>query len=125
MIDRKILLVEDDALLRKAFKIALARAGLEVVEAATVAEARAVIAAGPVVAVITDMGLADGGGADVLAAVRASASAWAPVVVVAGRASSEREALVAAGFDDFLPKPVKMSELTAACERAFQRSAAK
>jgi len=80
---KRLLLVEDEALIALDTEHFLREAGFAVVATVDRAEdAAAVLAAGPVDLVITDMGLADGGsGLDV---VRGAGEAGVPVLIVTG-----------------------------------------
>ena len=89
---RRVLLVEDDASLRESLARLLTAPGVDVVPAASQAQALQALAAGPFDCVVTDLGLPDGSGAarlDQLAS--ASAGVLPPVIVHTGRTLSRGE----------------------------------
>lgn len=104
-----ILLVEDDPLLRDAFRMLLEDAGYRILEAASVAEAMASIEAERPALVLLDLGLPDGSGLDVARRLREQRETRAiPVVAMTGRVGpEEREACLEAGCIEYLPKPVE------------------
>mgnify|MGYP000029440537 FL=1 len=110
---RTILLVEDDPLLRDAFRLLLEDAGYHVVEAGTAAEALAAAADARPALVVLDLGLPDRPGLEVARELRQSAAtAHVPVVALTGRASAaERRACLEAGCTAHLAKPVDPREL--------------
>ena len=110
---RVALLVEDDADFRQSLAVLIGREGFETREAATLAEARAMLAASTVDIVFADLGLPDGNGLELLDA-GPSAPSRPDVVVITGNASVE--SVVTAmrqGALDFLGKPVDRSRLRA------------
>ncbi len=104
----KILLVEDDDLLREAYRILLEDVGYEVREAGTAAEALNAVASDPPSLVLLDLGLPDRPGLDVARELRSTPDAHAtPVVALTGRVGAEeRRACLAAGCSVYIPKPV-------------------
>jgi len=109
-----VLVVEDEAGAREALVELVKELGYEASAAGSVAEAgEAFSRKGPDVC-ITDLGLPDGDGLDVVRAARASGRDCA-VLVLTGRGSI-RAAVDAmkAGAHDFLLKPVKTAQLAAA-----------
>lgn len=112
-LDRTILLVEDDELLRDAFKLLLEDAGYQVIEAGTAAQALALTQERLPALVVLDLGLPDRPGLDVVRTLKANPELREiPVVALTGRAggSAERECLDA-GCDRFLTKPVLPADL--------------
>jgi two-component system KDP operon response regulator KdpE len=116
----RVLVVEDEPALQELLVRTLAPRGLDVVLAATLAEGlRAVQAARPAV-IVLDLGLPDGDGMELLAAVRARAST--PVFVVSARdRDDDRTAALEAGADDYVLKPYDVAELAARVQRATSR----
>ena len=112
-LDPTILIVEDDDLLRDAFKILLEDAGYQVLDAGTAESALAMAGERFPALVILDLGLPDRPGLDVVRALRDDpALRHTPVIALTGRvgAEEERECLDA-GCDRFLPKPVAPADL--------------
>jgi DNA-binding response OmpR family regulator len=108
-----ILLVEDDALLRHAFRLLLEDAGYEVHEAGTAAQAIDEAAARRPTLVLLDLGLPDRPGLEV---ARHSTSqpetAGVRVVALTGRVGAgERDACFEAGCTHFFTKPIEPREL--------------
>jgi two-component system response regulator PilR (NtrC family) len=116
----RILVVDDEADLRELLEITLLKMGLDVDSAATVREARAMLAANPYALVLTDMRLPDGLGLELVREVAASHRST-PIAVITAYGSAEN-AVVAlkAGAFDYVSKPVVLDEL-----RTMVRSALK
>jgi len=115
----RILHVDDDELNRALVRTALARSPepllhtARLIEAADLAHARAILAAGPVDVVLLDMWLPDGSGL-ALAAERKDAGAGGPPIFVAltGHAGpQQRGAALAAGCTAVLSKPYPVASL--------------
>ena len=116
-----IVLVEDEAPNRALARAVLARAdhaavrSARLVEATTLAEARAALAHEPVDVVVLDVRLPDGTGLDLAREIRSRAGAGRPRVLIlsASVLPTERAAALEAGADDFLPKPYRAGDLVA------------
>jgi DNA-binding response OmpR family regulator len=108
-----ILLVEDDPLLRHAFRLLLEDAGYGVREAGTAGEAIESAAVHVPDLVILDLGLPDRSGLDVARELsRGEATRKAAIVALTGRVGPEQErACIEAGCTDYLAKPVEPREL--------------
>jgi CheY-like chemotaxis protein len=111
--DRTILIVEDDELLRDAFKILLEDAGYQVLEAGTAKAAIEVAEERVPALVMLDMGLPDRPGIEVVRAMRRDPDLRdTPVIALTGRVGTEeRRACLEAGCDRYLSKPVAPSDL--------------
>ncbi|MES2888834.1 MAG: response regulator [Pseudomonadota bacterium] len=108
----KVLLVEDDRELRATLRESLRVEGYEVAAAASLADAHALLANGEVDIVLLDLGLPDGDGETLLAALRRGRST--PVIVISARETDDPKIrLLDAGADDFLVKPFSLGELLA------------
>ena len=105
----RILLVEDDSLLREAFRLLLEDVGYEVHEAGTAAEALRACAARPPALVLLDLGLPDRPGLDVARELRRSPETrHTPVFALTGRVGAdERRACLDAGCSAYLAKPIE------------------
>ena len=106
---RSILLVEDDALLRQAFRMLLEDAGYAVLEAGTARDALAHARTKLPSIVLLDLGLPDRSGLEVASELRADAkTADIPVVALTGRVgAAEKRACLDAGCVAYLAKPVE------------------
>lgn len=107
-----VLLVEDDRLLRQAFRILLEDAGYRVREAGSGGEALEAAEEGPA-AIVLDLGLPDQPGLDVCRALREHpATRNAVIIALTGRAgAAERRACLEAGCTLYFAKPVEPREL--------------
>ena len=116
----RILVVEDEADIRRFVRLTLESEGCEVFEADGVK--RALIEAGTrrPDAIVLDLGLPDGDGVDLIRDIRT----WSPVpIVVLSARSSEGDKIQAldAGADDYLVKPFGAGELMARMRAQFRR----
>lgn len=108
-----ILLVEDDALLRDAFRLLLEDAGYRVREAGSAAEALAAVTDEVPSLILLDLGLPDRSGLDVARALRERPeTVEVPIVALTGRTGSgERRACLEAGCTAYLAKPIEPRRL--------------
>ena len=97
----RVLLVEDDSRLRWCLAAYLARRGLEVTEAGSLAEARAHLAGAAFDAAVLDVGLPDGDGLELLPHTHARRS-----LVVSARPDASQYA--SRGVLHHLPKPLDL-----------------
>ena len=117
----RLLVVEDEARIAEALRVALSRAGFAVDAVATVADARATLPLAPYDAVILDLGLPDGDGLDLLSEHRQAGSRVPVLVLTARDAVEARVAGLDAGADDYLIKPFAMAELIARTKALLRR----
>nr|NIP56624.1 GAF domain-containing protein [Gemmatimonadota bacterium]NIR76997.1 GAF domain-containing protein [Gemmatimonadota bacterium]NIT88920.1 GAF domain-containing protein [Gemmatimonadota bacterium]NIU29352.1 GAF domain-containing protein [Gemmatimonadota bacterium]NIU34412.1 GAF domain-containing protein [Gemmatimonadota bacterium] len=118
-----ILLVEDQAAVRRATRRILERYGYEVIEASTVAEAREAIRSPdpPLDLVVTDMKLPDGSGRDVAEALLGAGSA-VPVLFTSGVAPEDLDAgPTFEATDHYIEKPFDPDGLARAVRAALSR----
>jgi DNA-binding response OmpR family regulator len=117
----RLLLVEDDADIRRTLARGLAEQGATVVPVETAVEAIKAVGTERPDAVVLDLGLPDLDGADVLALIRASSDL--PVVVATAR-DDEREIvrLLDAGADDYLIKPFSAAQVMARVRAVLRRT---
>ncbi|MBS1155201.1 MAG: two component transcriptional regulator, winged helix family [Proteobacteria bacterium] len=119
----RILIIEDDPVIRRFIRSSLEDEGCEVYEADTAA--RGLIEAGtrqPTL-LILDLGLPDRDGREVIQDIRT----WSqmPIIVLSARTQEhEKVAALDAGADDYLVKPFGVSELLARVRAQFRRNAA-
>jgi DNA-binding response OmpR family regulator len=111
-----VLLVDDHADTADLLRMLLVRRGFEVTTARSVATALAAAEASPIDVLVSDIGLTDGSGCDLLRKLRAARPV--PAIALSGR---DREADVQsardAGFDEYLGKPVAITQLVEALRR--------
>jgi two-component system KDP operon response regulator KdpE len=118
----KLLVIEDEAPLRRALRIFLEAHDYAVVIAATGTEGLALAAREHPDAVILDLGLPDMDGVHVATALRGWSNV--PIVVLSARdAESVKVAALDAGADDYVTKPFGMNEFLARLRAALRRAA--
>lgn len=113
---RRILLVEDDRVLRASLREALSIEGYDLRTAASLADARAQLQHSPpgegIDLVLLDLGLPDGDGQALLADLRRTGTL--PVIILSAReAEGQKIRLLDDGADDYLVKPFGIGELLA------------
>jgi two-component system KDP operon response regulator KdpE len=107
-----VLVVDDDAAARELVRLALEPLGVSVLEAGTAHDALASASAHEPNVVVLDLGLPDRHGLDVLRDLRRESQA--AVIVFSGSSSEDDKiALLDAGADDYLVKPIGVAELQA------------
>ena len=122
MSDHTILVIEDEAALRRALRIFLDAHGYGVVLAATGREGLELAAREHPDVVILDLGLPDMDGVQVATELRS----WSrvPIVVLSARdAEASKVAALDAGADDYVTKPFGMNEFLARLRAALRRAA--
>jgi DNA-binding response OmpR family regulator len=114
----RLLLVEDDLLMRALISATLAPESYELREAGTTEEALACLREEPPSLVILDLGLPDGSGLAVCRAMRADPQlSRVPVIAVTGAADDASKAAgQAAGIDRYITKPFSPLQLLRAIE---------
>lgn len=118
----RLLLVEDDGVLRAQLKATLAQAGYAVDEAADGQEAAHLGSTEPYDAVVLDLGLPVIDGLTVLQRWRAQGRTM-PVLILTARDSwHEKVAGIDAGADDYLTKPFHTAELLARLRALVRRA---
>ncbi|MCC7171027.1 MAG: response regulator [Planctomycetes bacterium] len=118
-----VLIVEDDAALRRVLRATLAAQGFRWVEATGVREALALAQSWNPDVVLLDLGLPDGDGIDVVRGLRT----WsrAPILVLSARGrEDEKVVLLDSGADDYVTKPFTTGELLARIRVALRHAAA-
>ena len=117
----RVLVVDDEPQFLRALTTNLRGAGYEVETATTAAEALAAAGLRPPDAVILDLLLPDGSGADVLRELRGWSDA--PVVLVSAVGDEdEKIAALDAGADAYVTKPFAVGELLARLRAALRRA---
>jgi two-component system KDP operon response regulator KdpE len=115
-----VLVVEDDAPLRRALRTSLRARDLDVLEAVTGEEAIVAVADGAPDVVLLDLGLPGLDGIDVLRRIRSFSTI--PVVVLTARdRQSDKVSALDAGADDYVTKPFDTEELLARLRAVLRR----
>jgi two-component system cell cycle response regulator DivK len=115
----QILVVEDNEKNMKLFRDVLLAAGYRTLEATTGGEAVALALEHSPDLVLMDIQLPDIDGVEALGRLRADGRTKSvPVLALTAQAmEGDRERFLAAGFDDYLSKPVNVADLMAAVKR--------
>ncbi|MBK6865720.1 MAG: response regulator transcription factor [Ideonella sp.] len=118
----RVLLVEDDALLRAQLRAGLEQAGYVVDEADNGRDAHHLGATEPFDAVVLDLGLPLLDGLSVLRRWREAGRAMPVLILTARDGWHEKVAGIDAGADDYLTKPFHMEELLARMRALIRRA---
>jgi two-component system KDP operon response regulator KdpE len=119
----RVLVVEDEAPLRRALRTSLAARGFDVREASSGEEAVIVAADYPPDVVVLDLGLPGIDGMETLARLRKFSVA--PIIVLTVRdRQADKVAALDAGADDYMTKPFDVEELLARVRAALRRTPA-
>ncbi|MDG5489863.1 response regulator transcription factor [Sphingomonas sp. BGYR3] len=119
----KVLIVEDDAHIRRLLRAALTRAGHDAIEAASAREGLSLVEIERPDAVLLDLGLPDRDGLELIQLIRGRSTA--PLLVVSAREeTAEKVAALDLGADDYLTKPFDTEELLARLRTALRHRAA-
>ena len=115
----RVLLVDDESIIRMAVRKFLTAAGFEIVEAENRATAMSKIRAHRPDAVILDYKLPDGTALDLLPQIRAIDESVAVILLTAHATIDLAVAAMKEGADHFLTKPVELPALLVVLERAL------
>jgi two-component system, NtrC family, response regulator PilR len=116
-----VLVVDDEASLREFLDVLLTRAGHHVSVAATVAEASARLAAGPIDVVVSDFRIGGGSGIEVIRAAKSVDSKPEVIVITAYATAASAVEAMRQGAYDYIGKPFDNAELLLLVERAFEK----
>lgn len=117
----RILVIDDEAQIRRFLRISLKSQGYRVIEAATAAEGVELAATQTPDLVVLDLGLADADGKTVLDEIRA----WSqvPIIVLTVRAAESEKVLVFdSGANDYVTKPFGIQEFLARVRNLLRRT---
>lgn len=118
----RVLIIEDDPVIRRFVRSALEAEGCEVCEADTAARGEIEAGTRQPALLILDLGLPDRDGQEVIRGVRT----WSqmPIIVLSARTNEdEKVRALDAGADDYLAKPFGVPELLARVRAQLRRSA--
>ncbi|MGB7539020.1 MAG: response regulator transcription factor [Anaerolineales bacterium] len=119
---RRILVVDDEAPIRRYLRVVLGAQGYTLLEAASGQEALNAVPAGRPDLIILDLGLPDIDGVEVTRRLRE----WSqtPIIILSVReAETDKIAALDAGADDYLVKPFGTGELLARIRASLRRQA--
>ena len=117
----KILVIDDDVMLRWTLTEALREWGYDVIEAETASAGVEQFKQAHPAVVLLDIGLPDGSGLDLLCEIKRRRPATA-VIMMTGEVIVENTiAALRGGADDFVGKPIHLDELQFALKRALQQ----
>lgn len=117
----RILLIEDDQRLTTALRESLRSEGYAVDVAGTAEDGRWMATEVPYDTIVLDVGLPDGDGIDLCAALR-DEGVWAPILVLTAHAEiRDRVRGLDSGADDYLAKPFSFDELIARVRALLRR----
>jgi two-component system OmpR family response regulator len=121
MRESRLLIVEDEASLRKSLNRGLSEAGFAVTCASNAKSAEKAIAEQGFDTIVLDLRLPGKGGIDLLRELRAAGNAT-PVLVLTARGSLDDRVIgLDSGADDYLIKPFAFAELTARLRALIRR----
>ena len=116
----KVLLIEDEKLIRRFVRAAVEEEGCQVSEAETMAQGLIDAGLSKPDLLILDLGLPDGNGIDLIRDLRG----WSdvPVLILSARAQeNDKIAALDAGADDYMIKPFDLSELSSRLNAVARR----
>lgn len=117
----RVLVVEDDEVLREAVEAGLALAGFTVDAVDNVGDAKAAAADWSYDAIVLDLALPDGFGLDLLQDWRKAGSSTPVILLTARNAAHDRITGLDTGADDYLGKPFDLDELAARLRAIVRR----
>ncbi|QOY93982.1 sigma-54-dependent Fis family transcriptional regulator [Massilia sp. UMI-21] len=120
----RILVVDDEADLRELLEITLLKMGLDVDSAATLRQARGLLAEHDYALVLTDMRLPDGLGLELVREVSASHKGTPIAVITAYGSADNAVVALKAGAFDYISKPVALDALRVMVRSALKLSEA-
>jgi CheY-like chemotaxis protein len=120
---RQILVIDDEPLLRQLINDYLNPLGYSVLQASTGEDGLELANRHPIHVIILDINLGDMTGFDVVAILKSRAHTRdIPVIAFTGLAQDqERRAILAAGFNHYVRKPIHLSKLAAIVSRAASK----
>ena len=120
----RVLLVEDDAPIRRGLKATLVALGYEIGEAVTGEEALRALRGASYDAVLMDLNMPGMGGVEACRRVRREFPLMSILVVTVRDGEEDKIEALDAGADDYVTKPFRIGELTARIRAALRRRVA-
>lgn len=121
MSEERLLVLDDDALIREVLAERLTRRGFRVDKAASLAEARALLARSTPDLALLDIKLPDGEGTEILRELAQEGAVPCVMMTAHGTVASAVEALKL-GAEDFLEKPFTLDRLEATLNNVLERT---
>lgn len=118
----RVLIVEDDDLLRDGLKVGLGLSGLAIDAVGTLEDADIALAGTSYDAVVLDLMLPDGSGLGLLKMIRTRRDGVPVLLLTAKDAVADRIAGLDAGADDYLGKPFDLDEVAARLRALVRRA---
>ncbi len=115
-----ILVVDDEEIIRNMLSMTLERNGYKVLSASGYDEAIEIIEKNRISLVITDIAMPNKDGFALLSHLKADKNSIS-VILMSGRTDHKREEIVAAGADDFIPKPFHNQEILSRVRACYLR----
>lgn len=119
MNSHKVVIVDDEAAIRRLLRSALERAGYAVIEAATAREALNSLDIDHPDAILLDLGLPDRDGIELVPVIAKSGAVL--LVISAREATAEKIAALDLGADDYVTKPFDTDEVLARLRRTLRQ----
>ncbi len=119
---QKILIVDDEKMIRWSLGEALRGWGYEPIEAETAAGALAAFEADSPAAILLDINLPDGSGLDILRQIRKRQPEAVAIMITANVLLDETIAALRGGAYDFIGKPINLEELQVAIRNGIEAS---
>ncbi|SRR5260370_1124141 len=118
----RLLVIEDEAPIRRFLRVSLANQNYNVVEAETGEKGIKLATSQPPDLIVLDLGLPDLDGMEIIRQLREWSTT--PIIVLSARGrENDKVAALDAGADDYLTKPFSVSELLARVRVALRRAA--
>ena len=119
---RRILVIEDDAAIRRGIVDALRFKGYDPIEAGNGRDGMSLAEGADCDLILLDLVLPGPGGLEILRAVRASRPTLPVIILTAKGEENDRVAGLSGGADDYVVKPFSVKELLARVEAVLRRS---
>lgn len=121
MDENRILVVDDQPVIREMFKRSFERAGYVVVTAQSAEEALEILPKTPCNVLFLDLDLPGMDGIELCRRIRKEWPMAIPYAVTGYTTLYQLMECREAGFEDYFPKPAKMADLKKAAEHAFEK----